>query len=70
MIKAKEVSLSESLKRLGAITEWFEMQDEIDVEQALEKIKEGVVLLKTSRARLKSIENEFQVIKKELETES
>lgn len=68
MTKEKEVSLGESLKRLEMITQWFESQDEIDVEKALEKVKEGVVLLKTSKERLKEVENEFTVIKKDLES--
>ena len=68
MTKEKEVSLGESLKRLEMITQWFESQDEIDVEKGLEKVKEGVVLLKTSKERLKEVENEFTVIKKDLES--
>ncbi len=66
MTKEKEVSLGESLKRLEMITQWFESQDEIDVEKALEKVKEGVVLLKMSKERLKEVENEITVIKKDL----
>jgi exodeoxyribonuclease VII small subunit len=62
-------SLSESLKKLEEITEWFEHQDEIDVEKALEKVKEGVVLIKESKTRLKEVENEFEIVKKELEQE-
>lgn len=69
MSKEKELSLGESLKRLEAITQWFESQEEIDVEKALEKVKEGVVLLKASKERLKEVENEFKVVKKELESE-
>lgn len=67
MPKEKELSLGESLKRLESITEWFENQEEIDVEKALEKVKEGVRLLKTSKERLKEVENEFHLVKKELE---
>lgn len=63
----KQASLGESLKKLEAITDWFEQQEEVDVEKALEKVKEGVVLLKASKARLKEVENEFAVVKKELE---
>ena len=36
MPKEKELSLGESLKRLEAITDWFENQEEIDVEKALD----------------------------------
>lgn len=63
----KQSSLGESLKKLEAIAEWFETQEEIDVEKALEKVKEGVALIKESKTRLKEVENEFEVVKKELE---
>lgn len=62
----KKGSLSESLKELEAITAWFERQESIDVEQALEKVKSGVALIKESKVRLKEIENEFTVVKQEL----
>lgn len=63
----KKESLGESLAKLEAITAWFESQDEIDVEKALEKVKEGVVLIKASKERLRDVENEFEVVKKELD---
>lgn len=63
------MSLGESLKQLEAITEWFDQQEAIDVERALEKVKEGAKLLRLSREKLKQVENEFHVIRKELEQE-
>lgn len=63
-------NLSESLKKLEEITEWFNDQQEVDVEKGLEKVKEGVQLVKTSRARLQEVENEFEDVKKELEGDS
>lgn len=66
MITKKE-SLGEALKKLEGITEWFECQEEIDVEKALEKVKEGVVLIKSSKERLREVENEFETVKKELD---
>lgn len=65
----RKESLGESLKRLEAITEWFEQQESIDVEAALEKVKEGVLLLKESKARLHEVENEFEIVKKSLKKE-
>jgi exonuclease VII small subunit len=62
-------SLSESLKEINAIIDWFENQEEVDVEQGLEKVKTGAKLIQDSRSRLKDIENEFEVVKKELEKE-
>lgn len=67
-MKEKAVNLTETLKKIESIVAWFDAGD-VDVEQALEKVKEGATLIKTSRARLKEIENEFEVVKKELETE-
>lgn len=65
----KTLSLGESLKKLESIVSWFDNQEEVDVEVGLEKVKEGVGLIKASKARLKEVENEFEVVKKELEKE-
>ncbi len=63
----KKQSLSESIRKLEGIVEWFEGQEEIDVEKGLEKFKEGASLVKSSRARLKEIENEFREVEKTLD---
>ena len=62
----KKQSLSESIKKLEGIVEWFESQEEVDVEKGLEKFKEGAGLVKSSRERLKEIENEFKEVEKTL----
>lgn len=64
-----KLNLSDSLKKVQEIIAWFDNQEEVDVEKGLEKIKEGTVLIKESRTRLKEIENEFEVVKKDLEKE-
>lgn len=64
-----KADLSESLKKVQEIVAWFDTQEEVDVEKGLQKIKEGTILIKDSRARLKEIENEFEVVKKDLEKE-
>ena len=66
MSKPQEINLTDTIKKLRAITGWFEEQDEIDVEKGLEKIKEGAELIKASRTRLRSLENEFEEVKKKL----
>ncbi len=55
--------LKDSLKKIEAIISWFDEQKEIDVEAGLEKVKEGVVLIKSSKERLKELENEFKKVK-------
>ncbi len=63
----KQQSISEQLGQLEAVVKWFEAQKEVDVEKGLEKMKEGTALIKQLKVRLKSVENEFEEIKKDLE---
>ena len=64
--KIEQINLNDSLKKLSGIVSWFENQSEVDVEKALQYVKEGVELIKSSKDRLKEIENEFVEIKKNL----
>lgn len=66
MPKEDTKNLNNNLKRLAEITEWFDNQEEVDVEEGLKKVKEAVGLIKVSKSRLKEIENEFEEIKKEI----
>lgn len=59
-------NITETMKKLRIITEWFESQKEIDIEKGMEKIKEGAELIKISKERLKELENEFEDVKKKL----
>jgi len=68
--KKDNKNLNYNLKKLAEITEWFEDQQELDVEEGLKKVKEAALLIRASRERLKKIENEFEEIKKEAGTES
>ena len=63
-------NLNENLKRLTAISDWFDDQEEIDVEEGFKKVKEAAGLIKVSKQRLKDVENEFEEIKKEMEEET
>jgi len=67
--KTDAKNLNAALKRLSEITEWFDAREEIDVEEGLEKVKEAVSLIKASKERLKAVENEFEEIKKEMDSE-
>lgn len=65
---AKEANnLNENLKNLKEIVAWFDKREEVDVEIGLEKVKEAVILIKSSKERLLEIENEFEEIKKDIE---
>lgn len=65
----KPINLKESLNKLNTIVEWFEAQQEIDVEVGLEKVKEGASLVKLCKKRLSEIENEFEQIQREVESD-
>ncbi len=60
------INITETMKKLRGITEWFESQDEVDVEKGMEKIKEGAELIRASKERLTELENEFDDVKKKL----
>lgn len=62
-------NLNENLKRLTTISDWFDNQEEIDVEEGLKKVKEAAKLIKASKKRLKDVENEFEEIKKDIDEE-
>ncbi len=66
---AESKNLSKNLKKLEEISQWFDNNREVDVEEGLEKVKEAATLIKDSKERLKQIENEFEEIKKEIEEE-
>jgi exonuclease VII small subunit len=67
MAKKTQTSLSDSINKLEAISDWFDQQKEIDLEKGLLKVKEGAALIKESRIKLKGIENEFEEIKAGME---
>jgi len=69
MAKEDNQNLHDNFKRLAEITEWFENQNEVNVEEGLKKVKEAVGLIKASKSRLKEVENEFEEIKKEIDSD-
>ncbi len=64
-MKKVENNLKENLKKISEIVSWFESEEDLDLEKALEQVKLGVELIKKSKERLIEIENEFKEIKKD-----
>ena len=60
------INLTQSLQKLERIVQWFDEQEEVDVEQGLTKVKDAAKLIKDSKSRLAAIENEFAEIEKEI----
>lgn len=67
--KRNSVNLTKNLKDLAKIAEWFDSQEEVDIEEGLKKVKEASSLIKESKERLKEVENEFKEIKRDIEEE-
>ena len=61
--------IAASLEKLEGIVRWLDEQERVDVQEGLEKVKEGAVLVRELKARLKEVENEYREIKKELESD-
>lgn len=67
MAKIKEdKNLNEYLKEISNITEWFNNQTEIDLEEAIKKVQEANELITKSKEKLGDVENSFQKIEKEI----
>ncbi len=64
----KTINLSENLKKLQDIADWFDAQENVDIEAGLVKVKESVTLIKESRARLADVQNQFNEVKREIES--
>lgn len=62
-----KVNLTKNLEKLEEIVEWFDSEDNIDIEEALKKVRDGAKLIKAGKARLKQVENEFREIEEELD---
>jgi len=59
-------NISKSLKNLEEIVNWFENQEDVDIEKGLEKVKQGAVIIKTLKKRLTTVQNEFNEVKEGL----
>lgn len=69
-MKPEKNNLSQDLRSLEKIVGWFESQEEIDIEEGLQKIRQGAELIQSSKKRLKEVENEFEEIRKTLDQEA
>jgi hypothetical protein len=67
--KKAEASLSDNLKELAEISDWFSGQKELDIEKGLEKVKQAAALIKSSKEKLNKLENEFEEIEKQFNQE-
>jgi exonuclease VII small subunit len=67
--KEPKEHIAQSLEKLEKIVQWFDEQDQVDVQEGLVKVREGAALVKDLKTRLKAVENEFQELKIDLTDE-
>ncbi len=60
----KKLDFAQSLNRLEEINAWFQ-NEEIDLDEGLQMLREGKALIKQCRDKLQEVENEFVKIKDE-----
>jgi exodeoxyribonuclease VII small subunit len=65
----KKLDFTKSINRLEEINTWFQNED-FNLDEGLQKLKEGKDLIKKCRTRLQEVENEFVKIKHEFAEES
>ena len=64
-----KTKISDLISKLEKIVQWFDAREDVDVEEALKKVREGAELVKTLKSRLNKVENDFEEVKKDLNTE-
>ena len=60
----KKLDFAKSINRLEEINCWFQNED-INLDEGLDKLREGKQLIATCRQKLQEVENEFVKIKQE-----
>lgn len=60
----EKFNFTKAYQEIEKINEWFQEED-IDLDEALEKYKRGMELIKKCKEDLKEAENKFEEIKKE-----
>jgi len=64
----KTFQVSKAIQELEEINRWFQEED-IDLEEGLDRLKKGKELIQQCRQRLQNVENEFLKIKAEFAEE-
>jgi exodeoxyribonuclease VII small subunit len=59
-----QFDFTQSINKLEEINTWFQNED-FNLDEGLQKLKEGKDLIKKCRTRLQAVENEFTKIKQE-----
>lgn len=64
MTKKKDANFAEAFSELEKITQWFDSQENVDLDEGLKKFERGLELADGLKKKLKEVENKVEEIKK------
>lgn len=64
----KAVNFSEAFQELEAITEWFDGEEHVDLDEGLKKFERGLELSSALKKKLAEVENKVEEIKLKFES--
>lgn len=67
MSKKKELDFASAFLKLEQITQWFDSQESMDLDEGLKKFEQGLELADSLKKTLTEVENKVEQIKKRFE---
>ena len=67
-MSTKDPNLKQQIDKLEELIAWFE-QDDVDLEQAIDKFEAGTKLAEDIKDRLQKLDNKISVLKEKFETD-
>jgi exodeoxyribonuclease VII small subunit len=65
----KKVNFAKAFEELEGITEWFETEEQLDLDAGLKKFERGLELASALKGKLGEVENKVQEIKQKFDTD-
>jgi exodeoxyribonuclease VII small subunit len=65
--KKKTTNFSKAFKELEEITEWFDSEENLDLDKGLKQFERGLELASELKKKLGEVENKVEEIKKKFE---
>ena len=65
----KKIDFAKAFSELEEITEWFETEDQLDLDEGLKRFERGLSLAAELKKKLSEVENKVQEIKTTFESD-
>lgn len=62
--KKKEMDFASAFEELEHITQWFDSQEQVDLDEGLKKFERGLLLANELKKKLNEVENKVEEIKR------